>query len=55
MFQCFKYVCSFSVTSIPSKVINDFVDLGKIFECGFEGFEKRKMLITFDRMMAQKG
>ena len=32
--------------------MNDFVDVGKIFECGFEGFEKKKH--AFDATMAQK-
>ena len=35
-------------------VINDFIDLGKIFDCGFEDFAKRKMLTTLDRMMVKK-
>ena len=35
---------------ILTKVINNFVGLGNIFE----HFENRKMLISFDRMMGQK-
>ena len=29
-----------------SKVINKFVDLGEMFECGFEGFEKNKIWLV---------
>ena len=31
---------------ILSKVINDLVDLGEIFKCGFEGLENIKRLIS---------
>ena len=37
---------------MQSKVICNFVDVGKISECGFDVFENRKMLITFDSMIA---
>ena len=37
--------------TILSKVINIVIDLGEIFECGFERIEDRKMFITFDRIM----
>ena len=37
---------------MQSKVIWKFVDVGKISECGFDVFENRKMLITFDSMIA---
>ena len=43
----------FCATSL-SIVIYDFIDLGKIFDCGFEDFAKRKMLTTLHRMMAKK-
>ena len=48
--KCLRLVCAI----ILSKVINNFVSLGEIFIRGIEVFENSKMLITFDRMMAQK-
>ena len=48
--MCLLLFCGITL----SKVTNDFVDLDEIFECGFEGFEKIKMLITCDTMMPQK-
>ena len=47
---CLKLFCDI----ILLKVINDLIDPGEISECGFEDFEKRKMLITFDWMVPQK-
>ena len=32
---------------ILSKVINNFLDIGKNFECGFEGFEIKKHFNNF--------
>ena len=40
-----------SVAFLYHHPIKSFVNLGEIFECGFEVFENRKMLITFDRML----
>ena len=48
--KCLRLVCAI----ILSKVINNFVSQGEIFIRGIEVFENSKMLITFDRMMAQK-
>ena len=40
---------------ILSKVIFNFVVIGEIFRLSFENFENRKILITFERIMPQKG